>query len=156
MDINYNLINTILNKYGEEIVNEYRRLLYINGNNASGNLGNSIRYITLDDGTTYELEIVLAEQWKYLEYGRKPNSKMPPIQEIKDWIKIKPVLPRVRDGKLPTTEELAYLISKSIAKKGLPARHYLENTVNGLDFSVLEEAIDKDTKRNLEIIFEGF
>lgn len=155
MDINYDLITTILNKYGEEIVNEYRRLLYINNNNASGNLGNTIRYITLDNGDTYELEMVLAEQWKYLEYGRKPNSKMPPIQDIKDWIKIKPVIPK-GTRKLPNTEQLAYLISKSIAKKGLPARHYLEKTVNSLNFTILEEAIDKDTKRNLEIIFEGF
>jgi hypothetical protein len=45
----------------------------------------------------------LPEYWKYVEDGRK-SGKYPPLETIKKWIEVKPVLPRpLANGKLPTT-----------------------------------------------------
>lgn len=90
----------------------------------------------------------LEDYWKYVEYGRK-SGKYPPINKIKEWIRIKPIVPRAINGKVPTTNQLAFLISRKIANEGIEAKNYLENTLNES-----EDLIERLAERIAEQIIE--
>lgn len=82
------------------------------------------------DGKYVTVDISLQDYWKYVEYGRRPG-KFPPVDKIREWIRVKPVLPRpMANGKLPTENQLAFLISRSIAEKGIKPRPILKETLN--------------------------
>ncbi len=143
------ILNLCLERYGNQIIDLYRRQI----SNASGKLGNSLNcFVDTEDGI-YNLYIQLEDYWKYLEYGRQPGS-FPNIEAIKKWIQIKPVIPR-GTGKLPNIEELTYLISRSIANKGIEPRSYLTNILNNLDFSDLKDSVTKDVTNRFDIILKN-
>lgn len=99
------------------------------GHKASGNLGESMVWNTSIGPNGYVVTIILPEYAKYLEDGTKPH--WPNVDAIKKWIKIKPVLPRpMSNGKLPTTDQLAFLIGRKISKVGTPATHIITNSMN--------------------------
>lgn len=109
-----------------DFANTYKRLLIASDKKATGNLIQSIQPLTIQfTNNKYSTSISLASYWKYVNYGRKPG-KFPPINAILDWIKIKPVLPRPKNGlKPPTQKQLAFLISRKIARDGIkPGRQY--------------------------------
>ena len=111
-----------LDKFISDFISTYKSLLIRDNKQASGNLINSIKPLTIDF-TSSKLtgSIKLAKYWKYVEYGRKPGDKFPPLKEILNWIKIKPVLPRPINGIKPTDKQLAFLISRKIARDGIKA-----------------------------------
>lgn len=121
----------------QSLINQFCELLkqnYIDQNAvASGELSNGIKGEILVQDKSYIVSISLPEQWKYVEYGRKPG-KFPPLNAIKDWIKIKPILPRpAQNGKLPTENQLAFLIGRKIARDGIYARPILSQTKQEFD-----------------------
>jgi len=115
---------------------------------------NSVEYI-VDVGTvSLTVSLKLADYWKYVEHGRKPG-KFPPVDKIISWIKNKPVLPYEVNGKLPTENQLAYLIGRKIATEGIEAGNQLRSTLEQANSYYLErirEAITKDVTSNLAII----
>lgn len=151
-------LTKVLNDFGKFLVEEYKDNLILNDKNASDELYNSVKYI-VDTGTRgrIELNLSLAHYWKYIEQGRKPG-KFPPISAIERWIEIKPVIPRpMKNGKLPTTQQLTYLISRKIAIEGIEPQHLLQQSVNSVMDSMMEfitEAITKDLENNMELIFK--
>jgi hypothetical protein len=60
------------------------------------------------------------------------------------------------NGKLPTTDQLAYLIGRKIELKGTEPTNALGNAMTHLQekFALLDEAITKDLKDNVDVIFE--
>lgn len=97
---------------------------------ASGKLIDTIKGQVNYDGKFVTVDIVLQDYWKYVEGGRRPG-KFPPIDKIREWIRVKPVLPRpMANGKLPTENQLAFLISRSIAEKGIKPRPVLKESLN--------------------------
>lgn len=96
---------------------------------ASGNLSNSIETYFDIEGETYSVIIELADYWKYVEDGRRPG-KFPPPNQIKDWIRFKRVVPSAKSSrKVPSTDQLAYLIGRKIATQGTKATHFLSETL---------------------------
>lgn len=135
-------IENIVAKFAEA----YKQQLISDGKKATGNLINSVRGYVEYKGTILSVVIDVADYWRYVEYGRKPG-KFPPIDKIRQWIKVKPVLPRPgKNGKLPTENQLAFLISRKIAKKGIPATHSLSKTVNSFN---LRSQIMKELERQV-------
>lgn len=111
-----------------------------NGSNASGMLSNSIKGKVKYDGKYVSVFVDLEDYWKYVENGTKPH--FPPVDAIKQWIKVKPVLPRpLKDGKLPTENQLAYLIGRKISKVGTKPNPFLAPTISefGLVDKIYEE-----------------
>lgn len=140
----------ILQEYGEQIINSYRRKLYEGGSNASGLLGNSLSTIVDADDGIYEVSLNIQDYWKYLEYGRLPGS-FPNIDAIRKWIQVKPVIPTVKnDGKLPTLNQLTFLISRKIAEEGIEPRYYLTNILDELDLTPLEEGITRSLTQQFD------
>lgn len=140
----------ILQQYGNQIIDSYRRKLYEGGSNATGLLGNSLTtQVNAEDGI-YEVTLQIQDYWKYLEYGRLPGT-FPNIDAIKKWIQVKPVIPTVQsNGKIPTLSQLTYLISRKIARDGIEPRYYLNNTLDEIDLTPLEEGITRSLEKQLD------
>ena len=123
----------------ERLVDLYKYQLDTNNHNATKNLSNNIQYEIHFDGITYQVYFLLEKYWKWLEYGRKPG-KQPPIASIEEWIKVKRIVPRAINGKLPTTKQLAFAISKSIGEHGTPAYEPLKKAIGSSEAtSIIQE-----------------
>lgn len=138
----------VLNRYGELLVTRYQTYVP----EASGKLVNSVRYELKTPDRTFEIGLWLEDYWYYVENGRKAG-KFPPIEKIKDWITVKPIIPRpMKNGKLPTEDQLAFLIARKIAREGTLGTHPLERAVedvNGQMLMSLKEAIIEDIGESL-------
>ena len=140
----------ILQQYGNLIIDSYRRKLNEGGSNATGLLGNSLTtQVNAEDGI-YEVTLQIQDYWKYLEYGRLPGT-FPNIDAIRKWIQVKPVIPTIQsNGKIPTLSQLTYLISRKIARDGIEPRYYLNNTLDEIDLTPLEEGITRSLAKQLD------
>jgi hypothetical protein len=142
-------IKDVLNDFGKYLVEEYKEQLILNDVNASDELYNSVVYSVSQNKNVFEVKLELADYWKYVENGRKAG-KWPPISAIEKWIEIKPVLPRPMDnGKLPTTQQLAFLISRKIGLEGIAPRPLLQKSVDNI-WNVFEEYIAEAFAKDLE------
>lgn len=106
--------------------------------NASSKLSKSLKSIVKQNGKWIEISISLEDYWKYVEYGTRPH--FPPIQAIRKWIDVKPVLPRPMKGKLPTKDQLAFLIARKISKVGTRPKPFLNKTIS--DFNLINKVYD--------------
>ena len=134
------------------LIDLYRQELTINSVNSSGSLYNTIKSQVVVDDQAITGDLILNDYWKYIEYGRKPG-RFPNIQAIKGWIKQKPVIPTGKLGKLPTTDQLAFLISRKIATKGIQGKNLLEKAIDILEKQYnnkLEDAVTKDVTKEID------
>lgn len=132
---------------------ELRNTLSNNNTDASGKLSKSIKGIVKQSGKWVTISIQMEDYWKYIENGTKPH--FPPIDAIKKWISVKPVLPRpLKNGKLPTTNQLAYLIGRKIAKKGTLPQPFLKPALTDFDLvgKVYNEVVNLINKQITEEI----
>lgn len=124
---------TTIKKITDDFVVELKNKLAANKTNASGTLSNSLKGIVKQNGKYIVISIQLEDYWQFVENGRKAG-KYPPLSEIKKWISVKPVLPRpLKSGKLPTDNQLAYLIGRKISKVGTKAKPFLKPTITDFD-----------------------
>lgn len=139
----------------DEFVVELKNKIDSNGTNASGDLSKSIKGIVKQHGKYIVISISLEDYWKYIENGTKPH--FPPIDSIKKWISVKPVLPRpLKNGKLPTTNQLAYLIGRKISKVGTKVQPFLKPTLTSFDlvgkvYDEVVKLINKQIEEDLEV-----
>lgn len=144
----------VLNKYGKLLVDEYKGRLDSEGITATGKLRDSVKYIINTSDREIELDLSLAEYWKYVENGRKAG-RFPPINKIAEWIKAKPVIPEPYNGKLPTEKQLAFLISRSIAENGIEGKKVLHNSIEDiLDsgfWNELDDAVNEDISEMVDV-----
>ena len=112
--------------FGNEYIEAIGDILSKADKIASGDLIKSLehRVIKTGFGTSYTLKVIAPEYMKYVESGRRPNSKAPPVEPIKEWARHK-----------GWDEGLAFPIAKSIGKKG----------IRPLD--VIQAAFDKVSKQ---------
>lgn len=150
-------VEAVLREYGEEVARNYKEMIVERGHNASGDLVNSIATRVVADGRAFEVQMDLKAYWKYLEEGTKPH--WPPRSAILRWIQVKPVIPQPgRDGRIPTQEQLAFLISRKIAREGTPATHLLEKTKDAvlpLFRQRLAEALGRDFENYIRKVVVG-
>ena len=70
---------------------------------------------------------------KYVEFGRRPNKRKPPTDDIIRWMKQKPVRIRRQGRIVKQTPELiqqtAYAIATKIGRDGIPALNYYKDAV---------------------------
>lgn len=155
----------VLDEFGKQFIDAYRAGLDAKNANASKGLYNSLNFEVKIGKQSINLDILLNDYWKYLEYGCKGTetsypdayypAHFPPTKAIEEWIKIKPVIPEQRNGKLPTQKQLAYLISRSIYQKGIEPRFIFRDAVDDVWEQLkdaLNEAIEKDVENNIKEI----
>lgn len=151
-----NLLAT-LRDYSQRVEQDYKDRLIADDKKATGTLINSIStQVKTSNGLVYDVVINLADYWRYVEEGRKPG-KFPPPDAILKWIKVKPVIPRPYNGKVPTQKQLAFLIGRKIATEGIEPGNQLKETVDALNAEYIpkfEAALKKDFDEYTIKVFE--
>lgn len=120
----------------DELRETYRQLLYENDHVVQGNpnkLVDNIADLVQVEGNTIKIGFTLPAEWKYIEDDTRPH--WPPVDAIKEWIREKPVTPTpLQDGRIPTEDQLAFLIGRKIATDGTKGDHLLEEAIVKTDF----------------------
>lgn len=140
-----NLLNA-LSEYKNAVAVHYKDRLVADDKKATGQLINSISTEIKVGSDTFEVVLNVVDYFRYVEEGRKPG-KFPPVDKILSWIRVKPVIPRPINGKLPTEQQLAFLIGRKIATEGIEAGHQLRDTVQAINAEFipkLEAALQED------------
>ena len=140
-------VQAVMEEMAIAIRNEYQDNLIRNDRIASGDLLNNIEYEVTRGDFTYTIYVKMKDYWYFVENGRKVG-KWPHIDNILNWIKIKPVLPRPNaKGKLPTPQQLAFLIARKIGEEGTEGTQDLRKATDTIWDTFedrLYEAIDED------------
>lgn len=122
-----------------QIADIYRKKMDAADYNKQGELYN-FKWTTEWKDNLFEIAFELPPYFPFAEYGRRPG-KFPPPDVILKWVQFKRLVPRPgRDGKVPSTNQLVYLISRKIATKGTEGKHLFEKT---LDDPNLDNLADK-------------
>lgn len=126
-------LQELLTDYARSVVDTYKGK--IEDVMASGQLYNSITYQVDGKGQNFDVTITLEEYWKNIEYGRSPGAKFPPVDAIKNWISVKGITPQpytlpTGGVRIPTENQLAFLIGRKIARDGIQAKPYLQESVD--------------------------
>lgn len=118
-----------LEDYGKAVADAYKDELLGDDRIATGELIRSVKaVVTQPSGASWEVSLNMADYWKHVEYDTRPY--LPPPSAIREWIDAKPVIPRpFRNGKLPTPEQLTFLIRRKISKVGTKGSHTLRHTL---------------------------
>jgi len=104
-----------LNFLGESIVGDMKSIIELNGSIATGWLIDSIASkVFKDKNDVYSLSFSYLFYGKFVDKGRKPG-KMPPIDDIRDWCRIKGI-----------PQSAAYPIAKKIGDKGYKGINFTE------------------------------
>lgn len=136
-------INDTIKNICSQLLDEYKK--NIGEHIASGNLANTASYQCKFNGKYFEVYFLLENYWKYLENCTKPH--FPPIDKIEEWIRVKPIVPRAITDKVPTTRQLAYLISRKISINGTKPTKILQKTLNSREDLV--EAIAEELSNQI-------
>lgn len=147
--IKFSHLEQVLKEYGQAVEDMYRYRLKKDDKVASGELIGKLRF------NKWEMSLYLKDYWYYVEHGRQPG-KFPPVDKILEWIDIKPILPYPdKNGKLPTPNQLAYLIGRKIATEGIEAGNQLQETLDELNdrfMLKIEYALTEDLDESVGII----
>jgi len=148
----------VLERYGAEFIELYKLNLVQSGRPASGKLAESLSYHVNLGTNVYAVDISLLDYWKYIENGTRPH--FPPVSAIREWIRVKPVIPRpFENGKLPTESQLAFLIARKISRVGTEGINDFQRA-NDEVFARMEmslaEAVTEDLQRQVSVIFKDF
>lgn len=168
LEMKWTNLEKVLKEYAIELRNKYQDNLINSDRLASGELLNSVDFVNTDiiqkDNISISVSLQLAEYWKYVEYNTKPH--WPPVDKIKEWIRVKPILPDNRFGKLPTPDQLAFLIGRKIAgespnnleggTKGSNDLHNAVEEINARFMELIEEAITKDVDEASTVILTEY
>lgn len=149
----FNNLQQVLDDFTKDVAETYRSLLLRDGKNATGELISSIKPMTpeLVDGA-FGCSLSLAPHWKYVENGRRPG-KFPPIDNILEWVKAKPQLARPNrlDRKEIAPKQLAFLVARKIANKGIQPGNQLEEALD-IVYARWKDRIDAAITADIESI----
>lgn len=143
-----------LAQYAQAIADKYKTNLESSGRRASGQLITSVNTVVVVNENEFAIDLNLEDWWKFIEYGTKPH--MPPVSKILEWVKVKQILPTpMANGKLPTEQQLAWMIAKKIDRVGTEGSNDLEHTMEEVDYEeIITEALDKDILGALDEILQ--
>lgn len=109
-------LTEVLERFAKELENEYKANLKKNDRIATGQLHDTAKCEVVKGN--YIVVIHLQDYWKYVEGGRPKtmsggNGEL--RRKILEWLEVKRILPTpMKNGKLPTPEQLSYAISTQI------------------------------------------
>jgi hypothetical protein len=139
-------INAIIQNWGNELIKQLQNNLLKNNSNATSGLSSSITPQVTTPVTGYNLSIMMEDYWFYVENGRAAG-KMPPVQNIFEWIRNKKGIQIESISKSPdriaATKSLAFVIAKKIAREGTKARPFASPALKQVTTQTLATRISK-------------
>ena len=143
----------------QQIADIYKNKMQQAGYDQQGELM-KFTWVTEYNGSMFALYFILPDYWEYAENGRRPG-KFPPPDAILKWVQFKRLVPRAINGKVPTTNQLVYLISRKIATKGTEGKHLLQQTIDETYDTLVDRLIealtnqlDKEIENEIEKIIK--
>lgn len=127
MEQEYKNLTKVLNDFGVEFVNLLADKIIEADGIASGEMLNTLDFNVRKEGLYYTFTVYLkhTDYFPYFDQGTRPH--WPPKDPIIKWIQDKPIYPEAdANGKLPTVEQLAFLISRKISQDGTEARNVFD------------------------------
>lgn len=141
--IEYPNVEAALTELAEAVKSAYIANLNANGHptermskwmreHYDGKLADTIEIVVSVGDGKFVASLKLNDYWKYIEEGLAPAGKFgnpgwKAYPAIRDWIDIKPVIPRPDgNGRIPTPKQLAYLITRKIVENGTRGTHDLK------------------------------
>ena len=103
-------------------VDRLRNNLSSLGKAVSGNLINSLEYKIQKNNTGFTATLTAADYLEVVDKGRRPG-KFPPPDQIKKWVQAKGIT-------IGTLDQTAFVISRSIARKGIKATDVINKSFN--------------------------
>ena len=147
-----------LRQLGTALAEKYRQNLTDAEANASYALYDSVTPIIETDEGSIQVSLSLLDYWKWVEYGTDPGH-FPPVDRIRDWINVKPVIPRpFNNGRIPTPQQLAFLISRKIFNEGIEGRELMDMSIREIMETFkdrIEDAITRDVMNNLDEVLSN-
>lgn len=147
-----NRTKKILRKYSRLFANKYKQML--SNSEDTGALINSVKTRVIVNDNEFGIEMTLLDYWKYIEEGRPPG-KFPPVDKMIEWVERSIPSPRPipsESNRIPTPNQLAYIIGKKISEEGTEGKHYLQLTIDEIkeQFIIdLKEALVEDIKEEI-------
>ena len=149
----------------EEVLREYEAyLLEASKRNMPSyyELKDNIKFVMNVNGNFYEIIFNAPKYWKRANDGRDKGGR-PPISVIADWIKRRNITPELKNGKLPTPEQLPFMIANAIARDGTKFHgptgiHFLEKSIDEQKSywdNKISEAISNDIIAELDSFFNN-
>ena len=140
-----------------QIADIYRKKMDAADYNKQGDLYN-FKWTTEWKDNLFEVYFDLPPYFPFAENGRRPG-KMPPVNKILQWIEFKHLVPRSNNGRVPTTKQLAFAISKHIALHGTAGKHLFEKTLDDQNLDNLAdnlvELITAEFEKEIEKYIES-
>lgn len=166
----------ILREYEQTITDALIKSLESNNKVASGVLAQSIEAKTKIFGQSISLQVYMNDYWKYVDGGRKKGSKQPPqdamlkhiavrgewhakkASDISKFYTNKKGLKVARKNPLPmdkARKSLAFLIGRSIKRKGIKPTNFVEEGIVGIERQLeadLLEAVGRQIEVQLTVL----
>ena len=151
-------LEKFLNDYKDVFQSKLQERLQKNNSNASYSLLNSIEMRVDVDGSEYIVKSSLSDNNKWGDKGSEKKKKKGDgsfVPAIRRWILVKPVKPYpTANGKLPTVEQLTFLISRKIRLEGTKGTGFFTDTkkeMNSKEWKAkIKEAMKKDIRAHLK------
>jgi hypothetical protein len=143
-----------LNELGVDFIKELTNQLLAADKKATGQLINSLDYKVVDLLDNLLLTISAEPYLKWIDEGRKPG-KMPPSQVFFKWIDARGIVFKNKSGKIIKKESTAFLIARSIGKKGIKPTNVIRKTIDKIystKTTLLEKAAAKDIQALIQKI----
>lgn len=170
----------ILREYEQTVTDALIKSLESNNKVASGVLAQSIEAKTKIFGQSISLQVYMNDYWKYVDGGRKKGSKQPPqdamlkhialrgnenpffykdkASDISKFYTNKKGLKVARKNPLPMDKarrSLAFLIGRSIKRKGIKPTNFVEEGIAGIERQLeadLLEAVGRQIEVQLTVL----
>ncbi len=141
-------LSKLISEYAQKVQVVLQENLKNDGSVATGKLINSVKTNVKYSNLEFEVVLSAEDYLKWVNSGRNPG-KQPPTDAILNWIKAKNIVPRERNGKLPTEKQLSYLIARKIGREGYAGTYVFDKTIEQLNaqyIPLLQRALEEDFK----------
>ena len=121
------------------------------------------------DGDLYQLQLMLPPEWYWVEFGRRPSQKMPPVDKIEEWVKnnlgTKKLVPKGSKDIKRNPKQIAFAIAKKIQREGFYSPnhhglHVIEKSLKEADpliaqlCNMITEKLNSKVRQDVVTVFE--
>lgn len=148
------MLKDALEELGKEYIKELALQLLKLDKKSSGELIRSLDSRVVETVNGLMLEIIAADYLKYVDKGRKPGGKMPPLYILMKWVRQKPI--PLKKGQ--TKQGVAFTIGKSISKNGIKPTNVINKTTQNILYNkkkLLEKGAVDEIEAQLNKIIES-
>jgi hypothetical protein len=154
----FNNLKEALNIFGDEYITELTKQLIQLDKVATGKLLKSLDYEVIEKVKgQFEIIIKAQDYLKYIDEGRRPGSP-PPYKSILSWVEARRIKFTNKNGKgFLKNEQTAFIIRKSIGKKGIKKTNVLKKTLGNvlnLKSKIIKDGVKLDLEQLVNSIMQ--